>query len=317
MKFGGFKTQKSQSDSKMQEQSSIIDKTNSNRKSLRRNRKISIGRPTLQSGQESLEKMKCVPIEISQNTSDAAERKNSVISSISSSASTSPTSAVPADSSDSGSTPHSDSTLGEAPSKIVLNKENSLFLVPPSHKPGTFPTALRQQSEAEEASIPFSIPSSESSSRSHSTSDFHNSNMESNGKKMNRPRSVYDNLDEAEHFNLTEELLKLLGVRPLRAGDDSGVSSTDSSENHLPGVDIAFWSVDDVVEQTHSLQQLLGCWDSNEELNENSQFPLSSEVIPSVSSEVRKQNVVLALEACLISFCFVAFALIVLIEMFM
>lgn len=284
MKLGNLKRDFMQkNDVKGSEQSSGFEKS-SNRKSFRKNRKVSIGKPTLQSGQERLEKMKCVPIENSQGLSDGNERKNSIVSSISSSASTSPTTA---DHSVPGSARHNNTTSTDASaSKMILNKENSFFLVPPSHKPGTFPTALRQHSEAEDASVTFSTPSSESSSRSHSASDFHHQSADVAGKKLTRPRSVYDNLDESEHSNFSDELLKLLGVRTLGFADDSGVSSTDSSENHLPGVDLAFWSVDNIVEQTQSLRQLLGCWDSNEDLNDNSRFPLSSEGIQSESSEV-------------------------------
>ena len=232
-------------------------------RSLRnKNCRFVIGEPTLQEGSEHLTRMKCVPVE---HLSAEYERKNSSHSLISTSSSgrTSSSSYSKPHSDFHGNSedaPHEEKTLSRSATLTEKDaapySENSVFFLHPSHKPGSFPRALRSQ--ADDDAVPFSSLSSESSSRSPSGSDFTHSSS-----RQGRPASVYDNLQEAGLSTLTQDFLNIFD---LLGDSEYCVDSSDAPEVNIPGVDVAFWSVDDIVEQTQSLQQMVGSWGDEEDL---------------------------------------------------
>ena len=284
--------QRSNSVDKAREHSPRSDKLHfSSSRGYKRNHKVIIGEPTLEEGQDRLDQMKCVPVH--PFPCSPMGRKNSSHSLISNSssgdASTSSTSGLrmnppyeshQSESSDRCETP----TASKETSK---DKETAVFLAPPTYKPGTFPTILREHTEAEA----FSSPSSESSSRSQSTSDFQNQS-----RKLQRPASIYDNLHEAGLSDLSQDFLSIFDIiSPLDLESELFDENVDLLEQNVPSVDVAFWSVDDIVEHTQSLQQMVQTWQSDEEnfedadgAEESLECPLflSSEVVPSICSEV-------------------------------
>jgi len=302
--------QRSHSADKAQEQSPRSNKLHfSSGRGIKMNHKVVIGQPTLEEGQERFDQMKCVPIH---HPACAIHghmgRKNSSHSLISSSSS-----GAGSISSASGSktNPYDShpclecSNLYEVASASkgarykntdhLQDKDNTtLFLAPPSHKPGTFPTALREQTEAEELTPAFSGPSSESSSRSHSTSDF--VNLPDSYGKLPRARSVYDNLNETGLCNLTQDFLNIFDLLSPLEIENELEEQVEGLDQRVPSVDVAFWSVDDIVEHTQSLQQMVQSWQSDEENYDEtidsmesitgSHFVASSGVVPSVSSDV-------------------------------
>ena len=303
--------QRSNSADKAQEQSPRSDKLHfSSGRGLRRNHKVVIGQPTLEEGQERFDQMKCVPVH---HPACAIHghigRKNSSHSLISSSSS-----GAGSISSASGlrMNPFNgypclecsnlfEGAAGVSKGANLKNTEQSqdrghLYLAPPSHKPGAFPTALRERSEAEESTPAFSVPSSESSSRSHSASDVA---LLPDPGKLPRARSIYDNLNETGLCNLTQDFLNIFDLlSPLELEDETKLfeEQVEVLNQRVPAVDVAFWSVDDIVEHTQSLQQMVQSWQSDEDdyggaidSMENitgSQFVASRSVAPSVSSDV-------------------------------
>uniref|UniRef100_H2XWU5 START domain-containing protein n=1 Tax=Ciona intestinalis TaxID=7719 RepID=H2XWU5_CIOIN len=253
----------------------------------RKNRRLVIGEPTLQSGHEKINSMRCVPIEVSPPTGAPRGRKNSSQSLISSSSSAS-------GSASSSSTPASrmrgfaeDRTTRSDPEHnrvtLELNAAKTrnptppirepLFVMPKGYKPGTFPSGLVEMTDEEPPTSPSSgFVSNSSSSRSRSTSDsFHASQASEPTGRLVRPMSIYDNLPDTV---LTQESLDAPGV-----------------------LDSAFWSVDQIVEQTQSLQQMVQQMeeihdDTVEPTTVNSleslpcQFNSAMETLPSYSSEV-------------------------------
>jgi len=176
-------------------------------------------------------------------------------------------------------------------------KENSSFVVPHDYKPGTFPSALREKTD-DESPNPTTV-----SMRSHSISESMQSAPE-NVRSFSRPLSVYDNLPEtAITGNVTaQDIIKILDPgSPLITGADSDMymGSVESLEVNGSGIDPAFWSVDDIVEHTQNLQQMVGTWDVDDYDDDNDEgernisvdstldapFPLS-DVLPSYNADV-------------------------------
>nr|XP_026696472.1 rho GTPase-activating protein 7 isoform X1 [Ciona intestinalis] len=295
----------------------------------RKNRRLVIGEPTLQSGHEKINSMRCVPIEVSPPTGAPRGRKNSSQSLISSSSSAS-------GSASSSSTPASrmrgfaeDRTTRSDPGELnstsprllehnrvtlELNAAKTrnptppirepLFVMPKGYKPGTFPSGLVEMTDEEPPTSPSSgFVSNSSSSRSRSTSDsFHASQASEPTGRLVRPMSIYDNLPDtvltsgasAQDFLDIMDPSTLVGAMPV---NDSGVFDGSQESLDAPGVlDSAFWSVDQIVEQTQSLQQMVQQMeeihdDTVEPTTVNSleslpcQFNSAMETLPSYSSE--------------------------------
>ena len=303
--------QRSHSADKAQEHSPRSDKLHfSSGRGMKRNHKVVIGQPTLEEGCERVNQMKCVPVHHPACTVHGQHigRKNSSHSLISTSSSgagsiTSTTGSRTNPSFDGHSCLECSNVFDaiSASKKEIEHtqgRNNALYLAPPPHKPGTFPTALREQTEAEEFIPAFSLPSSESSSRSHSASDV-TAHWPDSSRKLLRARSIYDNLDEAGLCSITQDFLNIFDIiSPVGIDDETDVleEQVELSNQRVPGVDVAFWSVDDIVEHTQSLQQMVQSWESDEEnfgdavdSMENiavTSFLSSTDVVPSVSSEV-------------------------------
>ena len=177
------------------------------------------------------------------------------------------------------------------------DKENSLFMIPHGYKPGTFPAALRERTDNESAVVhsPVSVPT-----RSHSISEAMPSVANTDSLSRTRPMSIYDNLpDTAISGNVsTQDIMKILDPgSPLRGVNDSDayLGSMDSLDVLGSGVDPAFWSVDDIVEHTQNLQQMVGLWDVGDDESVDNMtdttpavdppFP-SAETLPSYTAEV-------------------------------
>ena len=175
------------------------------------------------------------------------------------------------------------------------DRDNSTFVIPHDYKPGTFPAALREKTE-DDVPNPTTL-----SMRSNSVSESMQSVPE-NARAASRPMSVYDNLPETAIIgNVTaQDFIKILDPgSPLIPGTDSDMfmGSMESLEVNGSGTDPAFWSVDDIVEHTQNLQQMVGTWDvddfdDDEDERNNSvdstldaPFPLP-EALPSYNADV-------------------------------
>ena len=175
------------------------------------------------------------------------------------------------------------------------SQENSTFVMPRDYKPGTFPAALQERVDGD-STVPASV-----SKRSHSVSDSVQSVPE-NPRKESRPMSIYDNLPEtAISGNVSaQDIIKILDPgSPLIPGTDSDIymGSMESLEVGITRTDPAFWSVDDIVEHTQNLQQMVGTWGFGEDYNEDEDrsnsvdstldapFP-PSDVLPSYNADV-------------------------------
>jgi len=288
-------------------------------KSNRKNRKIEIGQPTLQSGHEKLDKLRCVPIEPSY-PDNPHWRKDSVHSLTSSSSSSGSGTAS------SASTPaprmrsftedyilnedqlspglfdrnrtllEGSSSLQKARSQTLPDPETTMFLMPKDHVPGTFPASIRPLDAGQDDEYQASrAPTSSSSVVSDTES-------QTSQKTANRPASVYDNLPESalQSAASAHDLLSIMDPSAVSVSD-SGVYVIGSEESldvtAQYALDAAFWSVDDIVEHTQSLQQAVSAWDDeDEEKATNSEMQLVNAteqtcpnitgVLPSCSSEV-------------------------------
>ena len=163
--------------------------------------------------------------------------------------------------------------------------------MPRDYKPGTFPAALRERYDDDTSSIstpPVSLPS-----RSRSVSEA--------SQSAPRPMSIYDNLpDNAFGGHVcAHDIIKIMDPgSPVRVGNDSDVymGSLESLEVGGAGIDPAFWSVDDIVEHTQNLQQMVGSWGVGDD-DENEKVPsidsllnepsfTSSDNLPSYNADV-------------------------------
>ncbi|CAK8697318.1 unnamed protein product [Clavelina lepadiformis] len=286
-------------------------------KSWRKNKKIVIGEPMLQSGHEKVDMMKCVPIDVTsqgikelQNQHRGRKGSSQSLFSSSSSSGGASTASTPAcrtttfpedissDTSELQSRTHMTLELNPV-TRLSQQERDAMFVIPRGYKPGTFPSAIREKGDADE--IPFSAPSSASSTRSHSASDSFQP-LVNDTRKNSRPMSIYDNLPETalQGDASAQDLINIMDPGILGGVDDSGVydGSQESLDINFSIPDTACWSVDDIVEHTQSLQEKVRGWEEespDEEKADNldtssvdtfdRHIPTTVEVLPSYSSE--------------------------------